>query len=151
MDLPNKQKGLGRTERKADLMKKSKSSKSRSKRAKRSQIIDQIPKRRIWLFRFIALIVIPIVFFSLFELTLRIFHFGYPTTALVETSINGTNYIRDNSDFAYRFFPKKLAQEFVPIQFEFGASNTPNPKQRGTFECFIYVPFRHLAMLRPRR
>ncbi len=130
MDLPNKQKGLGRTERKADLMKKSKSSKSRSKRAKRSQIIDQIPKRRIWLFRFIALIVIPIVFFSLFELTLRIFHFGYPTTALVETSINGTNYVRDNSDFAYRFFPKKLAQEFVPLQFK-------AEKSKDVFRIFI--------------
>ncbi|MEJ2507636.1 MAG: hypothetical protein P8Y81_15355, partial [Ignavibacteriaceae bacterium] len=111
-------------------MKKSKSSKSRSKRAKPSQIIDQIPKRRIWLFRFIALIVIPIVFFSLFELTLRIFHFGYPTTALVETSINGTNYIRDNSDFAYRFFPKKLAQEFVPLRFK---ADKPN----GVFRIFI--------------
>ena len=111
-------------------MKKSKSSKSRSKRSKRSQIIDQIPKRRIWLFRFIALIVIPIVFFSLFELTLRIFHFGYPTTALVETSINGTNYVRDNSDFAYRFFPKKLAQEFVPLQFK-------ADKSKDVFRIFI--------------
>ncbi|MEJ2545118.1 MAG: tetratricopeptide repeat protein [Calditrichaceae bacterium] len=52
------------------------------------------------------------------ELTLRIFHFGYPSTALIESNIDGSNYIHENSTFAYRFFPKRLAREFIPLRFE---------------------------------
>jgi tetratricopeptide (TPR) repeat protein len=111
-------------------MKKSKSAKSNSKYKKRSQIIEQIPRKRLWLYRLIALIVIPILFFSLLELSLRLFHFGYPTTALVETRTNYTDYVHENSSFAYRFFPKQLAQEFVPIRF-----NADKPK--GVFRIFI--------------
>ena len=111
-------------------MKKSKSSKSHTKHESRSQIIDQIPKRRLWLYRLIALIVIPIVFFSLLELTLRLFDFGYPTTALVESATNNKDYVHENSAFAYRFFPKKLAQEFVPLRFK-------ADKSKDVFRIFI--------------
>ena len=99
-------------------MKKSRSGKSTDQKKNRLQTIDQISEKRLWLFRFIAIIVIPVVFFLLLELTLRLFHFGYPSTALVETSTNGTNYLHENSAFAYRFFPKKLARGFVPLRFK---------------------------------
>jgi tetratricopeptide (TPR) repeat protein len=111
-------------------MKKSKAAKSNSQHKNRSQIIDQIPRKRLWLYRLIALIVVPIVFFSLLELTLRLFHFGYPATALVETRINDMDYVHENSSFAYRFFPKQLAQEFVPIRFE-------AVKPKGVIRIFI--------------
>lgn len=111
-------------------MKKSKSAKSNDQHKNRSQIIAQIPKRRLWVYRIIALIVIPVVFFSLLELTLRLFHFGYPSTPLVETTINDTNYVHENSAFAYRFFPKALAQEFVPIHFK-------ADKPKGVLRIFI--------------
>ena len=96
--------------RKADLMKKSKSTKSYDQYENRSQIIDQIPRRRLWIFRLVALIVIPIVFFSLLELTLRLFHFGYPTTALVETKTNTTDYVHDNPAFGIEFLFYVAAQ-----------------------------------------
>jgi tetratricopeptide (TPR) repeat protein len=95
-----------------------------------SQVIDQLPKKRLWLFRIFALVVIPIIFFFLLELTLRLSDFGYSSTALVETRINDTNYVHDNSAFAYRFFPKELAQEFVPFRFK---ADKPN----GVFRIFI--------------
>lgn len=96
----------------------------------RLHFIDRLPKKRLWLFRLIALIVIPIIFFFLLELTLRLFNFGYPSSALVETRTNGTNYVHDNSAFANRFFPKELAQEFVPLRFK---ADKPN----GVFRIFI--------------
>jgi tetratricopeptide (TPR) repeat protein len=61
---------------------------------------------------------------------LRVLNFGYPSTALVETTTNDTNYVHDNSAFAYRFFPKELAQEFVPLRFK---ADKPN----GVFRIFI--------------
>lgn len=99
-------------------MKKAKSIKSLNKQKKQQQVIDQIPKRRLWLFRSTAFIIIPIIFFSILELTLRVFNFGYPSTALVESQTNGINYVHENSAFAYRFFPKRLAREFTPLRFQ---------------------------------
>ncbi len=96
----------------------------------RSQSVDQIPRRRLWLYRLIALIIIPTVFFSLLEITLQLFHFGYSSTAMVETRTNTTTYVRENSDFAYRFFPKGLAQEFVPFRFK-------AEKPKGVYRIFI--------------
>ncbi|MEJ2615602.1 MAG: tetratricopeptide repeat protein, partial [Ignavibacteriaceae bacterium] len=111
-------------------MKKTKSAKSKGKYKNRKQIVDQIPARRLWLYRLIALIVIPIIFFSLLELTLRLFHFGYPSTALVETKTNTASYVHENSAFAYRIFPKTLAQDYVPIRY-----NADKPK--GVYRIFV--------------
>ncbi len=111
-------------------MKKSKSAKPVERLENRSQIIEQMPRGRLWLFRLIALIAIPIIVLSLLELTLRLFHFGYPSKALVETVINDTTYVQDNPEFAHRFFPKGLEQEFVPIRFK-------AEKAKGVFRIFI--------------
>ena len=111
-------------------MKKSKSAKSNVGYKNSNRIIDQIPKKRLWIYRLIALIVIPIIFFSLLELTLRLFHFGYPSTALIETRTNNINYVHENPAFANRFFPKGLAQEFVPIRFK-------AEKPKGVYRIFI--------------
>ena len=111
-------------------MKKSKSSKKNDRDENPSNPVEQIPRARIWLFRLIALIIIPVIFFSVLELSLRLFNFGYPSKALIETKINSTDYVRENSDFAYRFFPKKLAQEFIPLRFK-------AEKPEGVFRIFI--------------
>ena len=94
------------------------SGKSYNQNENRSQTIDQISGKRLWLFRFIAIVVMPTLFFLLFEMTLRLFHFGYPTTALIEYSTNDEKYLCENPAFAYRFFSKKLAREFVPLRFK---------------------------------
>ena len=97
---------------------KERSEKSIHQKKSESRKIDQISKKRLWIYRIIAFIVIPIVFFSVLELSLRIFHFGYPSAALIETRINGVDYVHENSAFAYRFFPKRLAREFTPLRFQ---------------------------------
>ena len=99
-------------------MQKPMSGKSYNQNENRSQTIDQISGKRLWLFRFIAIVVMPTLFFLLFEMTLRLFHFGYPTTALIEYSTNDEKYLCENPAFAYRFFSKKLAREFVPLRFK---------------------------------
>ena len=111
-------------------MKKAKHVKSVSRNEKSSQVIEQLSWKRLWLFRLIAILIIPIIILSLVEFGLRIFHFGYPTTPLVESTENDTNYVYENSDFSKRFFPGKLAQEFVPIRF-----NAVKPK--GVCRIFI--------------
>ncbi|MCW8848531.1 MAG: tetratricopeptide repeat protein, partial [Melioribacteraceae bacterium] len=111
-------------------MKKTKSDKTFSRDKNDAQVIEQLSKRRLWLFRLIALIIIPIIILSLIEFGLRIFHFGYPTTALVESTSNDTNYVYENAEFSKRFFPSKLAQEFIPLRFK-------ADKPKGVYRIFI--------------
>ncbi|MEJ2052592.1 MAG: tetratricopeptide repeat protein [Calditrichaceae bacterium] len=99
-------------------MKKINSAKSKDNHRERLQITSQISITRLWIFRLAAFIVIPVFFFILLEFSLRIFHFGYPSTALVESKENGITYVHENSAFVYRFFPKRLAREFTPLRFQ---------------------------------
>ncbi|HES59089.1 MAG TPA: tetratricopeptide repeat protein, partial [Caldithrix sp.] len=111
-------------------MKKAKSIKSNNNPKNHSPILDQISRQRLWFYRFFTMILVPVILFFLLEISLRLFHFGYPTSALIETNINGRNYIRENSAFAYRFFPKRLAREFTPLRFE-------ADKPKDVFRIFI--------------
>lgn len=96
-------------------MKKTKSSKSGNLNINGSQSVNTLSNRRLWLFRLTALIVVPLVFFTLLETALRLFNFGYSTEALIE---NDSGYIRENSEFAYSFFPEQVAPEFIPLLFK---------------------------------
>ncbi|MBN1300413.1 MAG: tetratricopeptide repeat protein [Melioribacteraceae bacterium] len=111
-------------------MKKSKPDKKSGQTNNRLQSISQIPGSRLWLFRLVALVGIPIIFFSLLEFSLRLIDFGYTSAALIKTNGNDTDYVRDNSAFAYRFFPRQLAPEFVPLRFK-------ADKPDGVFRIFI--------------
>ena len=56
-----------------------------NKQEKNTQVpIRTISKQRIWLFRLIAITIIPIVFLLLLEGTLRIAHFGFPTESIIK-------------------------------------------------------------------
>ena len=104
--------------RKADLMKNTRPEKSLHQKKSGAQKIESITRKRLWIYRILAFIVIPVVFFLVLEFCLRIFHFGYPSAALIETRIDGINFVHENSAFAYRFFPKRLAREFTPLRFQ---------------------------------
>ncbi|MFB0551781.1 MAG: tetratricopeptide repeat protein [Phycisphaerae bacterium] len=79
------------------------------------------PKRvkgwRLWMFRVICLAVIPILFFLFLEIVLRIVGYGYPPTATIKCKVNGIDAYGDNVKFGWRFFPRKIAQEFDPFIF----------------------------------
>jgi len=70
----------------------------------------QIPARRLWLFRFCAVILVPLVIVGGLELGLRLSGYGYPTSFFLQIKINGQDYYVPNNRFGYRFFPPALAR-----------------------------------------
>jgi len=81
---------------------------------------EELPPRlitswRLWLFRVIALTVIPALLFLLLELGLRIAGYGFPADAIIRYEENNRVYYCDNVKFCWRFFPKEIAREFNPF------------------------------------
>jgi tetratricopeptide (TPR) repeat protein len=77
---------------------------------------------RLWLFRVIALTVIPALLFLLLEVGLRIAGYGYPADAMIRYKMNGRAFYCDNVKFCWRFFPKEIAREFSPFRISAGKS-----------------------------
>jgi tetratricopeptide (TPR) repeat protein len=89
-----------------------------------------IPSKRLFLFRMTAMIAVPIAFLLLVEIGLRLSGFGYPTNAIVKSTINGKTVYRDNYSFGRRFISKKMAPQFVEFVIE--------PQKPGkTYRIFI--------------
>ena len=76
-----------------------------------------ISARRLWLFRILALTVIPALLFVLLELGLRIVGYGFPSAATIKYEVNGRTFYCDNVKFGWRFFPRNIAREFDPFIF----------------------------------
>jgi tetratricopeptide (TPR) repeat protein len=85
---------------------------------------------RLWLFRIVALTVIPALLFLLLELGLRIVGYGFPSTATIKCEVNGKEFYCDNVKFGWRFFPRNLARESDPFIF-------PAEKSQGTYRIFV--------------
>jgi tetratricopeptide (TPR) repeat protein len=86
--------------------------------------------RRLWLFRIIAITVIPALLLLLVEVGLRIAGYGYPATAIIKCQVKGEDAYCENSKFAWQFFPKKISREFYP--FTFAADKPAN-----TYRIFV--------------
>ncbi len=84
---------------------------------------------RKWCFRILAMIGGPLLFFCLVELFLRIFGVGYETDFLVRNP-DAKGQLRDNHEFAWRFFPRQLARRSQPILLE-------KKKPEGTRRIFV--------------
>ena len=116
--------------------KKGKKSSTRIKRkVLRSENRDKaapplITGRRLWLFRIIAVIVIPALFFLLLELSLRVVGYGFPTTIAVKDKINDEPCYRNNAKFAWRFFNPNIARTAEPFVF-------PVDKSEDTYRIFV--------------
>ena len=52
-------------------------------------LLMQISRWHLWLFRIIALTIIPALLFLLVELTLRIVGYGFPATAIIKCELDG--------------------------------------------------------------
>ena len=85
---------------------------------------------RLWLFRIVALTVIPALMFLLIELGLRVAGYGFPATAIIKCEVNGKEFYSSNVKFGWRFFPRNLARE--PESFIFPADKSDN-----TYRIFI--------------
>ncbi len=70
-----------------------------------------LSRRRKWLFRLVAMVLVPVVFFGVLEAGLRLGGYGYPTAFLVGPDADGV--YTSNPQFAWRFFPRNLARKPV--------------------------------------
>lgn len=91
---------------------------------------DPITGWRLWLFRIIAITVIPGLLFLLVELSLRVVGYGFDTHAIVKCKVDGEDAYCDNLKFGWQFFPKNIARHFEPFVF-------PAVKPAGTYRIFV--------------
>ena len=84
---------------------------------KREPTVRSITGRRLWLFRCAAVTIGPVVLLLLLELSLRVVGYGYSPAAIVKCQVNGNDAWCDNIQFGWRFFPRRIAREFVPFAF----------------------------------
>ncbi len=66
----------------------------------------QLPRKRIWTFRVIAM-VLPFLLFLILEGTLRLFHYGYDTSLFIQTPDN-SDYLVFNPAASKRYFTDQL-------------------------------------------
>ena len=91
----------------------------------------KISGRRLWFFRFIAIIVIPAVLILAIEIGLRLAGFGYVPRAIIPCKVQGQNSYCDNIKFGWLFFPPNISREFNPFIF-------PLKKPENTYRIFIF-------------
>ena len=83
-----------------------------------------ISNRRQWLFRVVAITLVPLFLLGALELALRVAGYGYPTSFFLRTRINGRTVYIENQKFGLRFFPAALARSPSPVVME--AAKTAN-------------------------
>jgi len=98
--------------------------------ASEAELRPPISTRRLWLFRIIAVVVIPVLALLPLELALRVVGYGYPTSTLVKGVVNGQPAYLSNNKFGWRFFPPELARDFSPFI-------VPADKADNTYRIFI--------------
>lgn len=84
-----------------------------------------------WLFRLIAVFVLPLLLLGGLEAALRLAGYGYPTGFFKKIRVGGKDYLINNEDFSLRFFPPLLAR--WPDPFIFPAVKPPD-----TVRIFIF-------------
>lgn len=99
-------------------------------RSDASLVSARISKRKLLLFRLLAVIGVPVVFACLVELILRLSGYGYPTSFLLETSQNGREVFIPNNQFGWRFFGREMARWPYPFSI-------PQTKPTNTVRIFV--------------
>ena len=80
--------------------------------------VSQLSTRKLWLFRMITLILIPVLLLIFLECGLRILGYGYSTSAVVKHKLGEKEVYCHNYQFGWRFFPKNIARDFDGFVFE---------------------------------
>ncbi len=71
--------------------------------------------RRKWLFRFVALVILPLLLLGGLEMILRLAGYGYATGFFEKVRIGDQDYFVNNENFSLRFFPPQLARWPGPV------------------------------------
>lgn len=95
------------------------------------KLTSKIPARRLWLFRIVAAVAIPLLIIGGLELGLRLSGYGYPTSFFLKTKIAGKDYYVSNDRFGYRFFPPALAR--TPLSLRMAVN-----KPASTYRIFVF-------------
>jgi tetratricopeptide (TPR) repeat protein len=88
-----------------------------------------VPSRK-WLFRVVALVVIPFLVLGGLEAGLRLAGYGYDPGLFKKITIGDNEYFVNNDSFGLRFFPPQLARSLGPIRM-------PVKKSANTYRIFI--------------
>ena len=86
---------------------------------------------KVWRLRLAALVGVPVLFFGLVELGLRLAGFGYPTAFLLPSSNQGQKTLVQNNQFGWRFFGAQMARLPQPISIL-------RDKAPGTIRIFVF-------------
>jgi tetratricopeptide (TPR) repeat protein len=84
-----------------------------------------------WLFRILALLLIPLLALALLEAALRLAGYGYSTSLLEKVRLEGRDYLLNNENFSLRFFPPELSRRPGPTMIE-------PVKPAGTCRIFVF-------------
>src|ERR1039458_1813867 len=101
----------------------------------RVEPVTPLSPRRKWMFRFIALVVMPVLLIvlvaALLEIGLRLGGYGYDSHFFRSIRVDGQEFFIINEKFSQRFFPAQLAR--WPDPFCFPAKKSPD-----TVRIFIF-------------
>src|SRR5437763_7705402 len=98
------------------MSKRKKASRSAAPSASpRALVAPPLSRRRLWLFRLLALFGLPLPFFLLLEFFLWIAGFGYPTAFLLPARYEGKAVLTQNNRFSWRFFGRQMARAPHPL------------------------------------
>ncbi len=89
-----------------------------------------LPKKRLWLFRIVALLS-PVLILVVLEVALRLADYGYPTSFFLRQRIGDQNFYVPNDRFGHRFFPPAIARTPFAIRM-------PEKKPANTFRIFVF-------------
>ncbi len=92
------------------------SEKAEHKISKESPVIH-VTGWKLWLFRVLAITIIPAFLFIILEIGLRITGYGYPTSLAVRREANGVDSYCSNIKFSWRFFAPEIARTMDAFAF----------------------------------
>ncbi len=86
--------------------------------------------KRLWVFRLLAITIVPALLLLVVEGVLRLGGYGYSADFFVRDGNNDTAVWTENPQYTWRFFPRKIARK--PLQLEF-----PAQKPESVYRIFV--------------
>lgn len=91
---------------------------------------NSIPRGKLWLFRFIAVFIIPAVLVLSLESGLRFFDYGFDTKFTVKCEEENCYFYRENLKFTYPYFSEPTARFAQPLKID-------TDKKPNTYRIFV--------------
>ena len=129
-------------ERPTQQKERSKARRSRDTSGSSAVSAAPVSPARKWLFRFLAVFLLPLIVLGSLEISLRLLGFGFDPHFFKREKIGGKDCYVANQDFGLRFFPRRLVRFPEPVVM-------PATKAPDTFRIFIFGESAALGDPRP--